>query len=395
MKDRFSLSFKAFYLIYLGAIGSFIPYINTYLEKNAGLSGSQIGLITAISLVLGVCVIPIWGVVGDKTRKYSALLKLSIMAALVVLYFYYKAAVYPAIVVCAIALEVSRLGTMPMADTLATNYCHKTGGNYGSIRGMGSLGYMLAGMAVGFLADLFGLDGAMFATYAVLLILAFSISFGFPKDDGKKEDGEEVKVKKGSFKELLTNKNFLFILFLQLLMSTVVDSAMTYGGNHLTVTLNSGASAIRWMTFATVLPEVAFLMIAIKVLNKTGFKKFYLIACVSMMLRFGVYAFIPNQYAFLAISIVHCIGVAIATVASLTYIRNSVDPAVLGTAITLLNATLSIGKAIYGYIFGVVYEIWGSFIMFGICLIPFVIAFLMISRSHCFDEIDKHKGHIA
>ena len=47
------------------------------------------------------------------------------MAALVVLYFYYKAAVYPAIVVCAIALEVSRLGTMPMADTLATNYCHK------------------------------------------------------------------------------------------------------------------------------------------------------------------------------------------------------------------------------------------------------------------------------
>jgi len=114
-----------------------------------------------------------------------------------------------------------------------------------------------------------------------------------------------------------------------------------------------------------------------------------------MMLRFGVYAFIPNQYAFLAINIVHCIGVAIATVASLTYIRNSVDPAVLGTAITLLNATLSIGKAIYGYIFGVVYEIWGSFIMFGICLIPFVIAFLMISRSHCFDEIDKHKGHIA
>ncbi|MFQ7171783.1 MAG: hypothetical protein ACLRQF_06560 [Thomasclavelia ramosa] len=119
-----------------------------------------------------------------------------------------------------------------------------------------------------------------------------------------------------------------------------------------------------------------------------------MIACVSMMLRFRVYALFPINMLF-GNSIVHCIGVAIATVASLTYIRNSVDPAVLGTAITLLNATLSIGKAIYGYIFGVVYEIWGSFIMFGICLIPFVIAFLMISRSHCFDEIDKHKGHIA
>lgn len=395
MKNRFTLSFKAFYLIYLGAIGAFVPYINTYLEKSAGLSGSQIGLITAISLVLGVCIIPIWGIVGDKTKKYNALLKFSIMASLVVLYFYYKAAVYPAIVICAIALEIARLGAMPMADTMATNYCHKTNGNYGSIRGMGSLGYMLAGVAVGFLADFFGLDGAMFATYAVLLILSFSISFGFPKDKEENDNEDEDKVKKGSFKELLTNKNFLFILFLQLLMATVVDSAMTYGGNHLTVTLNGSASAISWMTLATVLPEVIFLMVAMKLINKTGFKKFYLIAVISMMLRFSVYALIPNSYAFLAISVVHCIGVATSTVASLTYIRNSVNPAVLGTAITLLNATLSIGKAIYGYIFGVVYEIWGSFVMFGICLIPLIIAFVMISRTKCFDEIDGQKGHIA
>lgn len=395
MKNRFTLSFKAFYLIYLGAIGAFVPYINTYLEKSAGLSGSQIGLITAISLVLGVCIIPIWGIVGDKTKKYNALLKFSIMASLVVLYFYYKAAVYPAIVICAIALEIARLGAMPMADTMATNYCHKTNGNYGSIRGMGSLGYMLAGVAVGFLADFFGLDGAMFATYAVLLVLSFSISFGFPKDKEENDNEDEDKVKKGSFKELLTNKNFLFILFLQLLMATVVDSAMTYGGNHLTVTLNGSASAISWMTLATVLPEVIFLMVAMKLINKTGFKKFYLIAVISMMLRFSVYALIPNSYAFLAISVVHCIGVATSTVASLTYIRNSVNPAVLGTAITLLNATLSIGKAIYGYIFGVVYEIWGSFVMFGICLIPLIIAFVMISRTKCFDEIDSQKGHIA
>ena len=82
-------------------------------------------------------------------------------------------------------------------------------------RGMGSLGYMLAGMAVGFLVCIFLvlMESIVCNIMSVLLILAFSISFGFPKDDGKKEDGEEVKVKKGSFKELLTNKNFLFILF--------------------------------------------------------------------------------------------------------------------------------------------------------------------------------------
>lgn len=392
--NRFTISFKLFYLIYLGAIGAFIPYINVYLEKSAGLTGSQIGLITAISLVLGVCVIPIWGIVGDKTKKYNALLKLSIGASLVVLYFYYRAAVYPMIVLCAVGLEIARLGAMPMADTLATNYCHETGGNYGSIRGMGSLGYMLAGMLVGFLADMFGLDGPLFATYAVLLVISFSITFGFPKDKTK-DDNDENKVQKGSFKELLTNRNFIFILIVTLLTSTVIDSAMTYGGNHLVSTLGGSESAISWMTLMTVLPEVLFLMIAIKVINRIGFKTFYLIAIASMFLRFAVYAFIPNEYAFLAISLVHCLGVACVTVGNLTYIRNSVNPAVLGTAITLLNATLSIGKAAYGYIFGLLYEFANSFAIFGISLVFLGLAFIIVCTTKCFNHIDKQKGHIS
>lgn len=148
MKNRYNLSFKAFYFVYLGAMGTFLPYINVYLEKSAGLSGSQIGLITALSLVLGFCVIPVWGIVGDKTKKYNALLRFSIAGALVMVALYYKAATYPMIIFCAIGLEMLRLGAIPMADTQATNYCHESGGNYGAIRAMGSLGYMLVSMAI-------------------------------------------------------------------------------------------------------------------------------------------------------------------------------------------------------------------------------------------------------
>lgn len=395
--DKYSFSFKIFYLVYLAAVGAFIPYVNTYLEKTCHLSGSQIGLITAISLVLGVCVIPLWGVAGDKTRKYNALLQFSLAATLVVLYFYSKQTVYPMIVLCAILLEVSRLGTMPMADTQATNYCHKTGGNYGSIRGLGSLGYMLAGVAVGFIADVFGLDGAMFATYAVLLVIAFGISFMFPKYETSDNDSnsQEKKANAGQFKQLIKNKKFLTCLSLTLLLPCVVDSAMNYGGNHLTVTLGGPASSISLMTFCNVLPEVIFLIFALKVINKTGFKKFYLFVAIMTCLRFAIYAFIPNQYAFLAASVVHCLCVAISTVASLTFIRNTINPLVLGTAITLLNAAINIGKAIWGYLFGIIYEVSGSFTMFGVCLIPFILAIFIILKTDCFQEIDENKGNIA
>ncbi|MHC1681558.1 MAG: MFS transporter [Clostridiaceae bacterium] len=395
MKQCYNLSFKSFYFVYLGALGTFMPFINVYLEKSAGLNGSQIGLITALSLIFGVFVIPVWGVVGDKTKKYNSLLKFSIAGSLVMVALYYKSATYPMIILCAIGLEMLRLGTMPMADTLATNYCHTSGGNYGSIRGMGSLGYMLASMAVGFLADKFGLDGPLFATYAFLLVISFPISFGFPKDVTADELHDEDKIQKGSFKELITNKNYIFILIIATLTSVVVDSAMNFAGNHLVTTLHGTESLISWMTFMTVLPEVLFLMVAIKVINKLGFKKYYILVVISMIIRFGIYFMVGNAYVFLLASVVHCLGVSISTVGNLTFIRKSVNPAVLGTAITLFNAAMSIGRAIFGYIFGVAYQFSSSYMIFMLSTVAFVIALVLLLRTKCFDSIDSNKVHAA
>ena len=82
------------------------------------------------------------------------------------------------------------------------------------------------------------------------------------------------------------------------------------------------------------------------------------------------------------------------TVGNLTYIRNSVNSAVLGTAITLFNAAMSMGKAIFGYIFGVVYQYGNSYMIFMICTALFIVALLILLRTKCFDDIDSNKGHI-
>ena len=110
MKDKNILKFQVFYFLLIGAVGCFTPYINVYLEQSIGLNGSQIGLITAISLILGVCVIPLWGIIGDKTRKYNLMLMISLAASIVVLYFYSKQTVYIGVIVFALMLEVARLG---------------------------------------------------------------------------------------------------------------------------------------------------------------------------------------------------------------------------------------------------------------------------------------------
>ena len=389
MKDKNILKFQVFYFLLIGAVGCFTPYINVYLEQSIGLNGSQIGLITAISLILGVCVIPLWGIIGDKTRKYNLMLMISLAASIVVLYFYSKQTVYIGVIVFALMLEVARLGSTPMADTITMNYTAKIGGNYGSIRGMGSLGYMLGSMAVGFLADMYGLDGPLFTSYILLLGIALFICFTFPKADPKEEEKE--KPQKGNFKELLTNKNFIFILVLIMITQIVVDSSGAYAGNHLISTLKGDNSLISWLTFVQVLPEFLFLMVASQIIKRLGYKKFFTIATALMAIRLFVYAFIPNSYVFVLISIVHCLGVACSTVASLAYIREVVNPAVFGTAITLLNAAMSIAKAIYGYIFGSIYQYFGAYKIFLISAIIVVIALVIIVTTKRFDNIKKNE----
>lgn len=387
MRDKNIIKFQVYYFVLLAAAGAFTPYINVYLEKSIGLEGSQIGLITAISLIIGVCVIPLWGIIGDKTRKYQLLLMISLASSIVVLYFYAKQTVYLGCIICALLLEITRLGQTPMSDTISMNYTKVHGGNYGSIRGMGSLGYMLGSMAVGFLADSFGLDGPLFTCYILLLGVALLLCFTFPKTSPQEE---KEKPEKGNFKDLLHNKNFLFILILVIITQIVIDSSGAYAGNHLISTLKGNNSFISWLTFIQVLPEFLFLMVASQIIRKVGYKKFYLFATILMAIRLYIYAFIPNAYVFLAISIVHCFGVACSTVGNLAYIQDTVDSRVFGTAITLLNASMSIGKAILGYIFGFIYQYYGSFRIFLISAIIVSGAVILIALTKRFDQLDNH-----
>ena len=171
----------------------------------------------------------------------------------------------------------------------------------------------------------------------------------------------------------------------------VVDSSGAYAGNHLISTLKGDNSLISWLTFVQVLPEFLFLMVASQIIKRLGYKKSFTIATALMAIRLFVYAFIPNSYVFVLISIVHCLGVACSTVASLAYIREVVNPAVFGTAITLLNAAMSIAKAIYGYIFGSIYQYFGSYKIFLISAIIVVIALVIIVTTKRFDNIKKNE----
>ena len=62
-----SIPLTLFWFVYFGSLGIFYPYFALYLRENAGLTGTQVGLILAISPFIGMLTQPFWGHLADRT----------------------------------------------------------------------------------------------------------------------------------------------------------------------------------------------------------------------------------------------------------------------------------------------------------------------------------------
>ena len=62
-----SIPLTLFWFTYFGSLGIFFPYFSLYLRENAGLSGTELGIILAVSPLVGMIAQPLWGQVADRT----------------------------------------------------------------------------------------------------------------------------------------------------------------------------------------------------------------------------------------------------------------------------------------------------------------------------------------
>ena len=74
MSGRFAMSCVWFFC--LGGLGLFFPYFSLYLRENAGLSGSQVGVVLAMVPLVGTLAQPLWGQLADRTGARARVLAL-------------------------------------------------------------------------------------------------------------------------------------------------------------------------------------------------------------------------------------------------------------------------------------------------------------------------------
>jgi len=164
-----------FYFFFFAAYAALLPYLVLYFGE-LGLSGRQIGILTALPPLVTLISAPLWTGVADATHRHRSVLSLSlfisILAALAEANVTSYWALLPIIVVFAFALAPAS----PLADSATMNMLAGEEEQYGRVRVGGSFGWGIASLIAGIVLDQTGLR-LSFYMYAVFMLVTMLVGF--------------------------------------------------------------------------------------------------------------------------------------------------------------------------------------------------------------------------
>ena len=231
-----SVPLTLFWFTYFGSLGIFYPYFTLYLRENAGLTGTQVGFVLAISPLIGMIAQPFWGQVADRTGARTRVLAfLTLGTALGYLGLGYAQGFW-SIMLATSALAVVGTAVFPLMISVSLAILRDAGRHaFGRVRAWGTVGYFILVLILPWLlASLSdfnqapaGTDnsqpglGLMFPLTASLVFVSAFIAFSLPK-----KGAVGLRAERGDWRELLHNRPFVRFLCFSLLAHFLMHGPM-------------------------------------------------------------------------------------------------------------------------------------------------------------------------
>jgi PPP family 3-phenylpropionic acid transporter len=143
-----------------------------------GLTAAELGEILAVAMIARMLAMPLWGLLADLLgRRREVLMVASALAALSGVSWFGAHAYWPLMLVT-MAYGATASALMPMADAVALTLAREGRLEYGPVRGVGSIAFMITIACAGWMFDLWGsgtLPWLVAVPYAVSVLAARSL----------------------------------------------------------------------------------------------------------------------------------------------------------------------------------------------------------------------------
>ena len=167
-------SYGTFLFTYYAYAGSFATFAALFFAER-GMTVPQIGVLVSLIQVMRIFGPNVWGWVADHTQQRARVLRLTAIAALLAFGGMFFAHTFVQFFIVMVLINLFTSAQSPLSEALMLSEMRGDLSNYGKVRLWGSIGFIVAVTAGGYVLEWFGV-GALLWFCVVLLLTVLGAS---------------------------------------------------------------------------------------------------------------------------------------------------------------------------------------------------------------------------
>ena len=348
-----------YYFAFFAGMSAFVPYIVLYYQT-LDFSGTQIGLLVALSSLISLVGGPFMTGLADSGNRHKLIMSLALTVAAVSMFVLpFLRTFLPVLILIGVFSFISAPANS-LADSAAMSMLGDEKHLYGRVRMGGTFGWALTAPLAGIIVARYGLSWAFWA-YALFMVIALLISLNFLYT----EQTEANPFWQG-VRALLGNRQLMLFMF----MAFVCGTAFATVNNYLFAYMNQlhiDESQMGYTLTIATAAEIPVLFFANRLLSQFKPRGLLILSMAATDLRLLLYAFFDSLTGILVFQLLNGLTFPALWVAGVSYSNDNAPPGLSATTQAVFGAMIfGFGAATGGFLGGILLENLGGQMMYAI-----------------------------
>ncbi len=365
-----------YYFLYFGAVAFLFPFLALFYKAH-GLTGSQMGVLAAVSPLIAFFGASLWNGFADATRRHKLVAILANLGVLTIAFIFPSLATFAAMLVMICLYSFFNSPTGSLVDSAVMALLGDRKARYGRIRLWGTVGYGVIAPLASIMIGRYGVKWAFWG-YALIMAVGLLVLVALPF----RQSHSSTSFFSG-MRQLFANR--AWVLFL--VMVFIAGAGMATYNSYFLVYMQSLGSSSALMGLALTIAtasEIPAMFFSDRILRRFGARGMLIIAMATIGLRLLAYSATSATWLILLIQVVHGLTFAAVYTAGVYFADQVAPPGMKATAQGMFNGTLmGFGSGAGGLLGGVLMDRFspaGMYAAIGGLVLVGLFAFLLFER---------------
>ncbi len=269
---------SAYYFFYFGFIGTFAPYFSLYL-KSLSFSAWDIGVLNSLMQVMRVAAPNLWGWLAERIGAQTPIVRLAGLMSMAGFSVFFFTKSFSGVFLGMALLAFFWSAAIPLVDTLTLSHLGSEAQRYGRIRLWGSIGFIVAVLAVGAALDSMPIAGLLPMAMGTLAGI-FCCALLIPEAPPQRHSDDPAPIG-----EILRRPAVRALFVACFLMSAAHGALYVFYSLYL-VGHGYGTTAVGWLWTLGVLAEIGVFLAMPRLLHRFSIRSLLLASHACAVLRF-------------------------------------------------------------------------------------------------------------